>query len=410
MNVSPNFSPSIRLMRPYFLLSGFFYIVSFCWLFFIDPLSSFHDFSLIGWVHLYMLGFVMLAIFSAMAQLGPVIVETKHHNVNVFQYIWITLVGGLVFLLAGFYISVTFLLIGGLLVLLAMSLYAFEFLKTLHNAKRETSITNAMKTSNFFLLLGIISGLIMALTFNGLLDTNPHMFLKAHTFGLIVGFVMMLIMGISIILIPMFGFAKRISDNEFSKSFFAITLSVTLMLLSPFFLTSFLEHSAYFITIIAIVLYLYQLYTMFSSRTKVIHDIWAKSIYVGFSSFIIAFLLLSSYLFNDNELILKLGIWILFVGFFAFLIIGNYYKIIPFLVWFQIYSPLIETRAVPMLHELVPKRLASLQWAYSTLGLILSSFGLFMENSKVFYAGVSLLLVGAVIFFIVINKILKTDL
>ncbi len=410
MNVSPNFSPSIKLMKPYFLFAGFFYALSFGWLFFIEPFAGFHDFKLIGWVHLYMLGFVMLAIFSAMAQLGPVVVEVKHHNVNVFKYIWIILLAGLVSLLTGFYTNVTFLLTGGILTLFAMSLYAIEFLKTLKSAQRETSITNAMKMSNFFLLVGIVNGLLMALAFNGILDIDPHTFLKAHTFGLIAGFVIMLIMGISIILIPMFGLAKRISDNEFAKSFFAITLSVVLMLLSPFFLTSTLEHLAYFITIIAILLYLHQLYKMVSSRTKIIHDIWAKSMYVGFSSFIISFLLLSSYVFNENELILKLGIWILFVGFFGFLIIGNYYKIIPFLVWFQIYSPLIEERAVPMLHELLPKKLVSLQWAYSSLGLIVSSLGLFMQSSKVFYGGVTFLLIGAMIFFIVINKILKPDL
>ncbi len=410
MNVSPDFSPSIKLMKPYFLFAGFFYILSFCWLFFIDPFAGFHDFQVVGWVHLYMLGFVMLAIFSAMAQLGPVVVEVKHHNVNVFKYIWFILVTGLISLLAGFYSNVTFLLIGGVLILLSMSIYAFEFLKTLQSATRETSITNAMKMSNFFLLLGIVNGLIMALAFNGFLNIDPHTFLKAHTFGLIAGFVIMLIMGISIILIPMFGFAKRISDNEFAKSFFAITLSVVLMLLSPLFLTSALEHIAYFITFIAILLYLYQLYKMLSSRAKVIHDIWAKSMYVGFSSFIISFLLLSSYVFNENELVLELGIWILFVGFFGFLIIGNYYKIIPFLVWFQIYSPLIEERAVPMLHELLPKKLVSLQWTYSTLGLMISSFGIFMHSSKLFFGGVSFLLIGAIIFFIVINKILKPDL
>jgi Ca2+/Na+ antiporter len=407
MNVSPDFSAPIKLMKPYFMLSGFFYLASMILLFFINPQNSFSDFSIVSWVHVYMLGFVMMAIFSAMAQLGPVVVETKHHNVNVFKYIWIFLMFGLLLMIGGFYIYTKLLVYGGLLVLVAMSIYAIKFFMTLKKARRKTSITNAMKMSNLFLLLGIVSGLIMALSFSGYIEINPHSILKAHTFGLVVGFVILLIMGISIILVPMFGFSKRISDNEFSKSFYTLSLGVILMLLSPFFLSVYLENLAYILTIVAVLLYFYQLFKMTKSRKKVIHDVWARSMYVGFSSFIISFILLASYMFNESELILKLGIWIMFIGFFGFLIIGNFYKIIPFLVWFQIYSPLIEEQSVPMLHELLPNKLPNIQWFFSTLGLVVSSLGLLNKGVFLFYAGVILLTIGGFLFVISINKILN---
>lgn len=407
MNVSPNFSPPIKLMKPYFMLSGFFYLLSMLWLFFINPQNTLSDFSIVAWVHIYMLGFVMMAIFSAMAQLGPVVVETKHHNVNVFKYIWIFLTLGLILMIAGFYINVKFLTYGGFLVLVAMSIYAIEFFMTLKKARRKTSITNAMKMSNLFLLLGIISGLIMAFGFNGYIDINPHSILKTHTFGLIVGFVILLIMGISIILVPMFGFSKRISDNEFSNSFYTLSLGVTFMLLSPFFLSFYMEKLAYALTIMAILLYFYQLFKMTKSRKKVVHDIWAKSIYVGFSSFIISFILLVSYLLNENDLILKLGMWIMLVGFFGFIIIGNFYKIIPFLVWFQIYAPLIEEQDVPMLHELLSEKISKLQWNYSFFGLIISSAGILFEKYYIFYSGLVMLTIGGFLFVISINKTLN---
>jgi len=58
------------------------------WLFFLNPQADNLDFSIVGWVHLYMLGFVMMSIFAAMAQLGPIVVETAHTNVKVFKYVW----------------------------------------------------------------------------------------------------------------------------------------------------------------------------------------------------------------------------------------------------------------------------------------------------------------------------------
>ena len=93
--------------------------------------------------------------------------------------------------------------------------------------------------------------------------------------------------------------------------------------------------------------------------------------------------------------------------FFWFLIIGNFYKIVPFLVWFQIYSPVIEERAVPMLHELTPKREVNLQWFYSTLGLVISSIGIATKNENLFFGGLVLLCVGGVLFFLIIKEILK---
>ena len=410
MNVSPDFSPSIKMMKPYFMLCGFFYLLSMIWLFFINPQSTLDNFSIIAWVHIYMLGFVMMSIFSAMAQLGPVIVETKHYNINVFKYIWIFLTLGLILMVAGFYINVKFLTYGGVLVLIAMSTFAIEFFLTLKNARRKTSITNAMTMSSIFLILGVISGLIMAFGFNGYIDIDPHSILKTHTFGLVVGFVILLIMGISIIIVPMFGSSKRISDNEFSNSFYTLSFGVIIMLLSPFFLTIYLEYLAYFLTVSAIVLYFYQLFKMIKSRKRTVHDIWARSMYVGFSSFIISFLLLVSYIFTNDAHILKLAMWIMLVGFFGFLIIGNFYKIIPFLIWFQIYSPLIEEQAVPMLHELIPTKLTNLQFIFSSIGLSVSSLGILTNTYTIFYTGAILLIIGAILFFISIYKMLNENL
>jgi len=407
MNISPNFSPPIALMKPYFTLSGLFYVLSMFGLFFLNPQIALDNFSLIGWVHLYMLGFVMMAIFAAMAQLSPIVIETKHYSVKIFNYLWYFLIAGLILMLVGFYIDIAYLLYGGSLVLISMLIYAVEFILTLKNSKRKTSITKAMWMSNFFLLLGILTGLVMASAFNGYIDINPDDILNIHTFGLLVGFIILLIMGISIILIPMFGSSSRISDNEFTSSFYTVVFGVIVMMLSPFIYTAILESISYTIVSTAILLYFYQLYKMTSSRKRNTHDIWAKHMYLAFSSFILAFILLVSFIFTNDLTTLKLSMYIMFIGFFGFVILGNFYKIIPFLVWFHVYSPLIEEQAVPMLHELVPKRLASLQFFYSSLGFILSIIGLLLNNNSLFIGGSVLLIAGGIIFFIIINKILN---
>jgi len=407
MNVNPEFSPSIKLMKPYFLLSSFFYLISFLVLFFIPFNSELTNFKLVGWVHIYMLGFIMLAIFSAMAQLGPVVVETKHYNVNIFKYLFKFLLVGLIILILGFYYDANLLVVGGIFILIAMCIYAIEFLLTLKSARRKTSVTKAMWMSNIFLLVGIISGIIMSCAFSGCLDINPHTILKAHTFGLVVGFIILLIMGISIILIPMFGSSKRISDNVFTKSFYTLAGGVILMLLSTLFSSLILEYLSYLLTTLSIMFYFYQLFSMVKSRKIIEHDIWAKYMYVGFISFIISFLLLISYIFNNNEEVLKLGMWILMIGFFGSLIIGNLYKIIPFLVWFHIYSPLIETQSVPMLKDLIPHRVSNLQWFLNSTALIFSSTAILLNNHQLFTGSLVIYTLSSFIFLLIINKLLK---
>ncbi|MCW8837909.1 MAG: hypothetical protein OQK11_04315, partial [Thiovulaceae bacterium] len=385
----------------------FFYFINFLVLFFIPFDTTLDDFRLIGWVHIYMLGFIMLSIFSAMSQLGPVVVETKHYNVNIFKYLYKFLLAGLVLLILGFFYNVHLLVYGGFLVLIAMGIYAVELLLTLRDARRKTSITKAMWMSNIFLLLGIISGIIMSYGFIGYLEINPHTILKAHTFGLVIGFILLLIMGISIILIPMFGSSKRISDNKFTKSFYTLAFAVVLMFFSTVFSSLALEYISYILTIISILLYFYQLFSMVKSRKIIEHDIWAKYMYVGFISFFVAFLLLSSYIFTKNEEILRLGMWILIVGFFSSLIIGNLYKIIPFLVWFHIYSPLVETQSVPMLQDLTPNRLANLQWFFNTTAIVISSIAILISSSQLFFGSLVMFSISSFILLLIINKFLK---
>lgn len=96
--------------------------------------------------------------------------------------------------------------------------------------------------------------------------------------------------------------------------------------------------------------------------------------------------------------------------FFGFLIIGNFYKIIPFLIWFQIYSPLIEEQDVPMLHQLIPKKLTNLQFIFSSIGLVVSVLGILISTYTIFYTGTIFLIIGAVLFFISIYKMFEKNL
>ena len=73
MNVSPDFSLPLRLIAPYFVVAALFYILSMSMLVFLQPDITLRDVRVIGWVHAYMIGFVMMVIIGAMGQLSVVV-------------------------------------------------------------------------------------------------------------------------------------------------------------------------------------------------------------------------------------------------------------------------------------------------------------------------------------------------
>jgi len=75
---------------------------------------------------------------------------------------------------------------------------------------------------------------------------------------------------------------------------------------------------------------------------------------------------------------------------------GHLLKIIPFLVWFERFSPLVGKKKVPMLHEMLPQKDVDFSYYFSTIGLIVSAIGLLFSSDALFKGGVSLLAFGAI--------------
>ncbi len=406
MNVSPDFSPPLRIMTPYFIVASLSYVGAMILLFFLDIGASWRSLQTVAWVHLYMIGFVMMSIIAAMAQLGPVIVEARHRFVSFFYLIWVFILAGLLLLLLGFYIQSRLLPFGGMLVLLGMVLFAVDFNATLQRRRRHTSVTRSMKAANVFLLLGLLCGLVLAFVYNGA-SLELEAWYLAHVFALLGGFVVMLIMSISTVLVPMFGSSKRVSDNTFERSFQSMAGGVGLMMAGSLLAWEALRQIALMLMMFSVAWYGYELFVMLLSRMRVEHDIWARCMYVAALSLALSWLFVALCFLGVPEL-LRPGLWLFFVGFMGFMILGNLYKIIPFLVWFERYAPLVEEQRVPMLHELVHQRMATAQFLFSCSGLVTTTLALLVMNPLLFQMGAALLTVGAFFMLFQVVRLLRS--
>ncbi len=155
----------------------------------------------------------------------------------------------------------------------------------------------------------------------------------------------------------------------------------------------------YCFIVLSIGLYLYQIWLIYKTRVRKENDIYFKSVVFSYWSLCVVLLLGVSYLIFQREKLLLVFGWFLLFGYIGNIITGHLYKIVPFLVWYQKFSPLIGKQKVPMLGDMVPKLGATFQVYFTISGVILCGFGIGIENNELFYSGVSFLFVGGVFMF-----------
>ena len=396
MNVTRDFAPPFSLIAPFFLIGSAFYVLSMLGLFTLDATASFTALSTIGWVHLYLLGFVMMVIFGAMAQLVPVVIEVGHAAVDFFYIIWPMLALGTILMVSGFAFAPALLPYGGLIVLLSMMIFAADLFATLRLGNHQSIVVSSMKASNVFLLLGILSGFIMALSFGGILEIDPNHWLEAHVFAVFCGYVLLTIMGLSMILLPMFGLAHGFNDTPMLWAYRFMITGVPAVMIGSLISVQFIENLGILAVIASVISFFYQVYLIFQTRARKENDVWVKSLFFAFFALAIALIESIAYLLGGSQTLIISAGWFLMTGFVGFLITSHLYKIIPFLVWFERYAPLVGKQKVPMLNDMIPMREAITQMYVTAAGVMMVGLALLVQSNLLFNAGVSVLVVGAI--------------
>ena len=393
-NISKDFAPPFNLIAPFFVAGVVFYLIAMVALLFYTPDFTYLELSIAGWVHLFLVGYVMMVIFGAMAQLVPVVLETGHFSVDWYYIIFPTLLIGVVGLIAGFWFDPILLSFGGLLVLVAMIVFAVDVFLTIAKTTLRSPTVKAVKVSNIFLLAGIITGFLMALTLSGFLGFDVGSIVKAHVWAVVGGYVLITIYGISLVLLPMFGLAHGFDQKPIEMALNLMIYATLFVFVGSFFDIAFMNYVGYATGFVSVGYYFYQIYLIYKTRVRKEFDIWYKSMLFGYGAFLVAFVLGAASFVGNSEALLHTAVWFLFV-FFAFLINGHLYKIIPFLVWFHKFSDLVGKQKVPMLHEMYPKKQADFEFWFSALGSIVVGIGLVSGSDELFKAGASFMSAGA---------------
>ena len=397
MAISQDFAPPFKLIAPYFIIGISFFVISVALLFGFDiaNLTSMNN-NTLSWVHIFLLGFVMMVIFGAMAQLVPVVLEVGHFAVDLYYVIYPLLLIGTILMGYGFLATPALLPYGGIVVLIALLIFVFETFLTIKKVKKFNLVMISVLLANTFLFLGLIFGILMALGYAGSINVDIVNLLKAHIYLVLAGYVGITIMGMSLVLLPMFWLSHSFSWKPVKLALGVMSSSVILVMFSSLFKNHTLEYMGYILTLVALGLYFYQIYIIYKKRVRVDNDIYFRSLLFSYGSLVSVLIMGVVYLIHPlPQLLLTIG-WMLFLGYITFIINGHLYKIVPFLVWYQRFSPFIGKRKVPMLADMVPVKSAKLQFILSAVGVIVAAFGIFFRSNEIFKAGISFLFVGSI--------------
>ncbi len=320
-------------------------------------------------VHLFVLGWVVLSIFGALCQFLPVAIGRPLRWQAAAQLSFVSqLVGALLFV-GALLTSKNGLLLGGASLLsVAFVVFALNLAATLAQAKERSLTWWALAGAAVFLLVTPAYGLILALNLRGdLVVADRFAMVAAHSHAAILGFVLLVVVGVAQRLLPMFLLSHGASEKPAWASLILLFTGASVMAL-PF------GGDARFAAggVLAaggVVALLIQAILFFRHRKRRAVDPGMRLAAAGLIGLAVAAAVAPFALgrgLSDPHLlatyfVLLLGAITLFVG-------GHYFKIVPFLVWYHRFGPLVGKRKVPKVADLYSERAASVNVALLVAG------------------------------------------
>ncbi|MEW6551298.1 MAG: hypothetical protein AB1389_04130 [Campylobacterota bacterium] len=397
IKISQQFAPPFRLIAPFFISALVVYIFSALLMFGFDANAIFtKDLGVLAFVHLFLLGFVMMAIFGAMAQLVPVVLEVEHFAVELYYVVYPLLLIGTFLMVSGFYFYPVLLSFGGLVAFIAFGIFMFETFATLSKVKKLNFVSTTVLVANIFLLLGIIVGFIMALGYGGFVSVDLDALLKVHVFSVLFGYVGFTVMGLSYILIPMFWLSHSFDTRYLRIALSILAIAIISVFVGEIFDVGILSQIAEILLFVSFGFYFYELFLIYKTRARIQKDIYYYyMVYFAFGFGASLVCAVGYYITQNDTTLVLFGFSVMF-GMIAPMILGHLYKIVPFLVWFERFSPLVGKQKIPMLADMIPVQSANLTLIFNILGFVCIFVSLMFGLDKIFGGGVSFLVFSAV--------------
>ena len=416
--ISSGKSPSPSVVLPHFIFGALsFLVVSILLLFSTETFSGhyFHP-KLLAITHLTALGWGTMIVFGSLYQLLPVLLETKLHSELLAKTTFTIFVFGIILVTWSFWnfeIGIP-LQIGSIFLVSALFLFGINIFATARKSTQRAAETDFISTATLWLLSAGILGLMMAINLTHPFLPKSHLvFLKVHAHLGIVGWFILLIMGIASKLIPMFLLSQSLNKKKLVIAYYLVNAGLIGFAFDFFYFEGSAFLPFYALLILGGVLsFLTFIREAYIKRMRKILDIGLKHTAVAF---IVLFLpigigiLLSFLRPVENPFVLKIiliyGVSI-FLGFISTLILGQTFKTLPFIVWLDKFSKENKSSNKILPKDLYSEKIAIAQFAFYLLGLTLLIIGIFLNEVFVINSGALFIFITSLLYTVNVFKMI----
>ncbi len=343
----------------------------------------------LGVVHLFTLGWITTSILGALYQFLPVAVGVPIRS-RAAAYVTLALhASGLALFVTGLFAGAPALFrTGASLVALGLAIFAGNLALTLTRATQRDVTFFALALADTFLVATLTLGAVLAWNLHSglLLGAQRPIVLAVHIHVALAGFVLMVMVGVAHRLLPMFLLSHGASERPAQVAVSMLALG-SLLLLLP--LGQIGRAAGGACIAVGVIAFLVQAASFLRHRRRRAIDPGMRLAYAGLialgTTVVVAPFALTQGFASPNLLVAYALLAL--VGAISSFIAGHYYKIVPFLVWYHRFGPLVGERPVPKVAELFSARVANGTVVLSVLGTSAMLAGLALASATTVRAG-----------------------
>lgn len=392
---------SHKVVLPFYLYAALSLLVATIGLFFSADAFTRHYFHphILAITHIMALGWGTMIILGASHQLVPVLIEKSLYSTKLAYASFILAAIGIPLLSYGFYVfnmgwPAKW---GGRFVLLSVLCYVINLCKSISESKTKNVHAVFVLTASLWLFITVAVGLALVYNFSfSFLPKESVNYLPLHAHTGVIGWFLLLVIGVGSRLIPMFLISKYKNEKLLWLIYSLINGGLV------FFLVLFIFVPAGYLFMIpviavlsALVLFGYYCYMSFKLRIRKQVDEQMKTSLLSVLMMLIPLIFLISitgWLLADkmNE---KMGViygFIIFFGWITAIIFGMTFKTLPFIVWNKMYHDKAGFGKTPN-----PRELFNNSVFVAMIVIYLAGFGLFITGASL--ANASILSIAAAV-------------
>jgi hypothetical protein len=400
---------SYKVVLPFYLYAGIAFLIATALLISSTPAFLQHYFHphTLAITHVMALGWGTMMILGASHQLVPVLIEEKLYS-NALAYLSFFFAAvGIPLLVVGFY-QFNFAWptqTGAILINIAILLYLINIAVSMAKSKNENVHAFFVFTATLWLIITTIVGLLLIYNFSyNVLSQDSLSYLTLHAHLGIIGWFLLLVIGVGSRLIPMFLISKYTNN----KLLWWIYSLINFSLISFIILFLYVKMTVlYFLPVIAIsvalMMFGYYCYKSYSERIrkKVDYQVKISLLSVFMMALPLVFLLIVILLLlisvNNVHLVLTYGFCIFF-GWITAIIFGMTFKTLPFIVWNKVYHAKAGLGKTPNPKELFNDKIFIAMSISYLAGFILFAGGVLISNEIIIKIAAILLLISAILY------------